>query len=247
MFARIVLFLLFAPLVEDSVYLYNTEDSLAIEFYDCLTDNNLLYCRRPSEPIALQRDQTILDCYHNGTYHSFTSLVLNNISVSIVLHKWKSSIEKAEDYSRYIKQRQLNKAVSGDEKYLCECTHTQSFGKNCEYLLPMGTTFQNTLNWEIKMRGKNKWQMQLYGDIVCYMTLICDSGLLCLDWRDICDGVQQCMSGYDKENCDKLEFNECQDDEYRCANGMCIPQEYFLDSQYDCLDLSDEKKREYIF
>ncbi|CAF1437598.1 unnamed protein product, partial [Didymodactylos carnosus] len=59
--------------------------------------------------------------------------------------------------------------------------------------------------------------------------------------RDICDGVQQCMSSLDEENCDKLEFNECEDDEYRCINGMCIPDQYFLDGDYDCLDLTDEK------
>ena len=37
------------------------------------------------------------------------------------------------------------------------------------------------------------------------------------------------MDGIDEENCDKLEFHECDENEYRCANGMCIPEEYFLD------------------
>ncbi|CAF4252493.1 unnamed protein product [Rotaria sp. Silwood2] len=72
------------------------------------------------------------------------------------------------------------------------------------------------------------------------MLLECDSGLLCIDWRDVCDGIQQCMSGFDEENCDILEFNECEQDEYRCMNGMCIPDEYFLDGDFDCLDWSDE-------
>jgi hypothetical protein len=35
--------------------------------------------------------------------------------------------------------------VSSNEKYLCECTDLQSFGKHCEYLLPMGTTFPETI------------------------------------------------------------------------------------------------------
>ncbi|CAF1168785.1 unnamed protein product [Adineta steineri] len=166
----------------------------------------------------------------------------NNISVSTILHKWKSSIEKAEAYSRYINQRQSNETIRSDDGYLCECNNPQSFGKNCEYLLPTGTTFLETLLWEIEMRAKNRWNMQIYSDIVCYTTLVCDSGLLCLDWRDICNGLQQCMSGYDEENCDKLEFNECEDDEYRCVNGMCIPDEYFLNGEFDCLDLSDENQ-----
>ena len=68
----------------------------------------------------------------------------------------------------------------------------------------------------------------MYSDIVCYTTLICDSSLLCLDWRDICDGIQHCMFGYDEENCDKLEFNECDDrlcprSQWLCGDGQCIP------------------------
>ncbi|CAF2970477.1 unnamed protein product [Rotaria sp. Silwood2] len=104
----------------------------------------------------------------------------------------------------------------------------------------MGTTFDETQKWELQMKKQNPWKEQMYGSIVCYTTLKCDFGRLCLDWRDICDGIQQCMFGFDEENCDKLEFNECENDEYRCTNGMCIPEEYFLDGEFDCLDWSDE-------
>ncbi len=41
------------------------------------------------------------------------------------------------------------------------------------------------------------------------------------------------MDGIDEENCDKLEFNECENYEYRCVNGMCIPGEYWLDGELD--------------
>ena len=237
---RIILVILVFPVVEDSVYMYHTEDSPSIEFYDCVYSMNLLYCRRPSTPISLFRNNASWECYYNGMGHSFTSLRSKNISVSTILHKWKSSIEMVEEYSRYLKQpMQLN---VDDTKYLCECSHSQSFGKNCEYFFPAGTTFDETNNWEMEMKSMYPWRVQTYGSIVCYTTLICDYGLLCLDWRNICDGKQQCMSGYDEENCDKLEFNECEDDEYRCMNGMCIPEEYFLDGEYDCMDLTDEKQ-----
>ncbi|UJR20169.1 hypothetical protein I4U23_023301 [Adineta vaga] len=86
----------------------------------------------------------------------------------------------------------------------------------------------------------NRKDHQAWGKIVCYTTLKCNYGLLCLDWRNICDGAQNCIDGIDEENCDKLEFNECEDDEYRCVNGMCIPQEYWIDGQRDCMDWSDE-------
>ncbi|CAF1189951.1 unnamed protein product [Adineta steineri] len=124
--------------------------------------------------------------------------------------------------------------------YVCECRDPQSYGKNCEYLLPMGITFSQTATAEIALIEANPTDVQVYGDIICCVTLVCNSGLLCLDWREICDGVQQCMAGLDEENCDKLEFNECEHDEYRCMNGMCIPEEFFLDGEFDCLDWSDE-------
>lgn len=56
-------------------------------------------------------------------------------------------------------------------------------------------------------------------------------------------GKQQCVDGTDEDNCEQLMFNECDPEtDYRCRNGMCIDQEYFLDGdQGDCLDLSDEQ------
>ena len=237
------LFILFTlPLVEHSLYLYNTEDNLSVEFYDCMHHESSSYCRRPLQPMNLTRDQIEWRCANNGTPHSFSSLKSKNTNVTIILHEWKSSVEKVEEYMRYKKVKQQNVLFGGNESYLCECAHPQSFGKHCEYLLPVGTTLNDTLNWQLEMRRKDPWQMQIHGDIVCYRTLNCNSGLLCLDWRDICDGVQQCMFGHDEDNCDLLEFNECEDDEYRCANGMCIPDDFFLDGEYDCSDLSDEKQ-----
>jgi hypothetical protein len=90
------------------------------------------------------------------------------------------------------------------------------------------------------MRIEDESKMDLYGDILCYRMSICDSDLLCLDWRDICDGFQQCMFDYDEENYDKLEFNECDNNEYQCTNGMCIPDEYLLDGEYDYINMTDE-------
>ncbi|CAF1181153.1 unnamed protein product [Adineta ricciae] len=208
-------FIFLLSFAETTVYLYHTEDSLSAEFYDCVYHNDLLYCRRPSTPIVLQRDSHIQRCYHNGKVHSFASIINDSIDVSFILHNWNSGIEMVEDY--------LNR-----------------FGKDCEYRLLLGETFEEELIREQIKKKRDPDELQVYGDILCYETLRCDSGLLCLDWRDICDGVQQCMLGYDEENCDKLEFNECEDGEYRCVNGMCIPDEYFLDGDYDCMDMTDE-------
>jgi hypothetical protein len=49
------------------------------------------------------------------------------------------------------------------------------------------------------------------------------------------------MDGIDEERCEELEYNECEPDEYRCQDGSCIPEAYWLDGQYDCSDRSDEQ------
>ncbi len=39
------------------------------------------------------------------------------------------------------------------------------------------------------------------------------------------------MDGIDEENCDEMEMNECTKNEFRCQNGLCIPEEYWLDGK----------------
>ena len=49
------------------------------------------------------------------------------------------------------------------------------------------------------------------------------------------------MYGIDEDHCEELEYNECEDNEYRCNDGSCIAEEYWLDGEYDCSDKSDER------
>ena len=91
------------------------------------------------------------------------------------------------------------------------------------------------------MRNEYNQAARIYGDIVCYETLTCDSGLLCLDWQEICHEIQQCFESRDEENCELLEMNGYGlEDEFRCTSGMCIPDQFFLDGERDCLVWSDE-------
>ncbi|CAF4038529.1 unnamed protein product [Rotaria magnacalcarata] len=65
----------------------------------------------------------------------------------------------------------------------------------------------------------------------------------CLDWTEICDGHIDYLDGdFEEEHCWKLEMNECEDDEYRCTNGQCIPQSFVRNDSNtpDCVDGSDE-------
>jgi hypothetical protein len=42
-------------------------------------------------------------------------------------------------------------------------------------------------------------------------------------------------------DCLLLEINQCNNNEFRCQCGMCIPKTFLLDISYDCTDLTDEK------
>lgn len=181
--------------MKSEIYLHNTKDGYSIESYDCALVYSLPYCRRPTQPIDLVRDDDAKACEQNsGNCHSFSALRSRNISVSTVLHQWKSSLERVEQYIHYLKN------PSELDGYLCECLHPSKFGKNCEYILPLGRSFPETLARQMNIRNKNRLNWNTYGDVICYETLKCDSGALCLDWREICDGIQQCSSGADEQN-----------------------------------------------
>ncbi|CAF0930767.1 unnamed protein product [Adineta steineri] len=83
-------------------------------------------------------------------------------------------------------------------------------------------------------------------NMTCYEHLKCNRGPtpMCLDWHEICDGQIHCIgSGVDEINCFELEKNECEKDQYRCHNGLCIPEQFLNDDPFypDCLDVSDER------
>jgi hypothetical protein len=236
-----------------------------MQYYDCIyytqseihnNDQGIKYCRQLNENQSLQRffNQS---CHNGGQLWLFEKLSFFNITASDVL-QWSSSMEQADRYSKYLS----NSALDVGYNYICNCTNPSSFGKFCEYEFYGGDTsfneaiknqFQSLQNVEMNIGS------QLHNARLCYMTLECDSGLMCLDWRHICDGEdnrtddscrlffsillsgkQHCMDGLDEDYCEVLEFNECEDDEYRCLNGMCIPEEYWLDGDYDCMDWTDE-------
>ena len=39
------------------------------------------------------------------------------------------------------------------------------------------------------------------------------------------------MDGADEEKCDEVELNDCEQNEFRCQNGLCIPEEYWVDGK----------------
>ncbi len=244
-----------AILCDGRVLLYDTEFHMSSpEKFDCIyvLDNvnsdyggssagKVPYCRRPNINKTLIR---ITDkCENGGDKKYFIELLEKNVRPSEVL-KWNSSVEMADEYAAFYYNNYSEIKSNGKQDFLCHCTHPGTFGKYCEYQLTHeANSFEASQRLQASIRHFYYLNHQQFGDIVCYKTLSCNSGLLCLDWRNICDGKQQCQNGWDEENCDKLEFNECEEDEYRCTNGMCMPEEYWLDGEYICL-ISEQNCRE---
>ena len=256
--ASILLFCL-PTLYNARVLLYDTEyNMLSPEKANCLyiPDNvnsdyggssagKVPYCRRPDVITTLVRTRN--ECQNGGEKKSFVDLLKLNITPSKVL-EWDSGVEMTDKYAAFYYNNYSMLKSNENQDFLCHCAYPSTFGKYCEYTFTYETnSFEASQKLQANIRLNHAIYHQTYGDIVCYKTLSCYSGLLCLDWRDICDGEQQCENGWDEENCDKLEFNECDEDEYRCANGMCIAEAYWLDGRYICLINEPNCEEKYLF
>jgi hypothetical protein len=230
----LAIYLLYSCVIDSQILLYNTRDDQFTDTFDCIyhthyAGQEILYCQRPDESVSLIRQQT--SCENEGVPKSFHDLLNEGILPNEVL-KWSSSVEMVDIYASFYYNRSLIKA--SDNQFICQCTKLGVFGKYCEYQLTHNTTqFSEAIKAQFyEKEMSDSWNTQRYGAILCYQTLFCESIPLCLDWREICDGLQRCDNGIDEENCDKLEFNECEDNEFRCRNGMCIAEEFWFDGEF---------------
>ena len=182
------------------VLLYHTENSPSVQHYDCAyytrseIQNNIQdvkYCRQLHEHQPLQRDFN-QSCQNGGLLWSFEALAALSVSVSDVL-QWSSSMEQADRYSQYLFDTSLDVGYN----YLCNCTNPSSFGKSCEYeFYGDSTSFADAITQQFQPlehssmdTGKIHVGSQLHNNRPCYVTLACDSGLMCLDWRHMCDDM----------------------------------------------------------
>ncbi len=103
------LLLIFSLLKFDfaSARLFNTENTLATQSYDCVyyifekrTDVTP-YCIRTNESIMLNRSFSTNNCENGGKEWTFRQMKEMNITQDEVL-KWNSSIEMADRYAAYL-------------------------------------------------------------------------------------------------------------------------------------------------
>ena len=177
----------------------------------------------------------------DGNEITFKQLKINNISVADLLH-WNAVVEIMDLYEKYLL---LPNLVNENEIY-CNCSHLLKFGKFCEYDIDRDDNDE-------RMFTSFFWfsdHINNDGDVfdtpsTCFIGIQCQTNLVCLDWRQICNGIVDCDSGEDEpaELCLQMESNECDvDKEFRCQIGVCIPFNLQFSSIGYCFDRSDWSK-----
>ncbi|CAF1600432.1 unnamed protein product [Rotaria sp. Silwood1] len=153
---------------------------------------------------------------------------------------WSAPLDLIERYDEYL-DSPLHKSSRLDMFYNCSSLW---FGTYCQYTFNLNYSFNKIVN--NTFRTKNRLTIS---NMTCYIHLKCNRGStdVCLDWREICDRKVDCIGNdVDEIGCFELELNECKENEFRCHNGICIPEEFMGEgSNYpDCLDGTDEDNRQ---
>jgi hypothetical protein len=196
------------------------------------------YCIRPFENLNKDNSRGNI-----SSIFTFEELRKQNVSIQD-LFSWSASIDLIEQYQNYTETP--NSSLKSENFHNCT---SPWFGLFCQYTFDSNIPFHNivkqTFEAKILKNNQNKYPWPNITNLTCYIHLKCNRGPapLCLDWREVCDGQVDCIgTGVDEMNCSLLEINECENNEYRCHNGMCIPEQFINDSPYnlDCLDNTDE-------
>ncbi|CAF1402320.1 unnamed protein product [Adineta ricciae] len=203
-----------------------------------VTDELIPYCFRLTNETNLKIQTNFLNP-HSQTL-TFDDLRRTNITSQQLL-LWSVSIDLAERYQFY-----LDKLDWSLNEQFYNCSNGW-FGNRCQYVFEQNTIMSIEQIVEIQFHSRTTYEesTNIATELSCYIHLPCDrgGGKLCLDWREICDGHVDCLNrGVDEALCFEMEINECNEDEFRCYNGQCIPHTFrknHIDTT-DCLDRSDE-------
>ncbi|CAF0946886.1 unnamed protein product [Adineta steineri] len=199
------------------LYSYNGYDN-------CLLDDERLFCQ---DHDLLSNNVSL--CTQGNTWYFSTLKDINTTTDDLL--KWRIPFETIERYADYLDNNLFN-------SFICNCTHDR-IGVRCQYLLPVNLSTVTDLS-------KNQLREPLVREVPLHTCLVdmikCNTGLLCLEWRQVCDSIVQCEDGADEVGCHEFELQNCSSDEFQCGNSMCIPNEFLFDGTIDCMDSSDEQE-----
>ncbi|CAF1454582.1 unnamed protein product [Rotaria sp. Silwood1] len=161
---------------------------------------------------------------------NFSTLEQYNINTDDLLN-WQIPFDVVEHYADYLNTGSMN-------SFICNCTYDR-IGPSCQYkLISDLPTIGEVLKNQLLHPHERESELP-----ACLIDGIeCNAGLLCLEWRQVCDGIPHCDNGIDEAECYLLEFQKCASDEFQCRNSMCIPLEFLFDGTIDCMDRSDEQE-----
>ena len=189
------------------------------------------YCLRPSEDDDIDNNLN-----RDGDKYTFLDLKQRNITSTMLL-LWHASLDIAEHYQIFLNNN--SNLTSMDKFVFYNCTPPW-FGPFCQFSPIRGKLSYSTML--LAYTFSRKQPVERGSKVTCYQHLVCQTYLSCLDWREICDGKNDCLDGLDEKDCWQLEISQCNTNEYRCRNGQCIPKEFVHDRLYfpDCADRTDE-------
>jgi len=174
------------------------------------------------------------------TNFTFFQLAHANIT-SEQLFLWSAPIDLIEHYQYYLNEKDISLA----EYIFYNCTWPQ-FGPRCQYQFEFSyenfTDIRDYIFANIQIFDESQMKYSCY----IHLTCIRSPGVQCLDWTDICDGKVDCLNGgVDEEHCWQLEINDCQNDEYKCYSGICLPKEFVKDRESDILSCIPELRKHF--
>ncbi|CAF2931593.1 unnamed protein product [Rotaria sp. Silwood2] len=222
------------------------EEKNALE-YDCLRVPASVKNAKITREIISYCITELLSEFHltgNDLFPKFTFLELSKQNItSQQLYNWSASIDLVERYQFYLNQLSTtSNEKSLETQIFYNCTLPR-FGSMCQYeFIDYHDNYSSLYDIIDDYYRNHPYDST---NLTCYTHLQCNRGPAptCLTWSEICDGQIDCLDGeFDEENCWQLEINQCNDDEYQCSCGQCIPKEFLRDDfqSPDCLDGTDD-------
>ncbi|XP_059351981.1 serine protease nudel-like isoform X3 [Daphnia carinata] len=171
----------------------------------------------------------------------------NNETISCPSDKWSGNVVCSDGFTWY--------AVAVFER---DCSKREPYVNTLEGIWQNFDTIRETITCNqtnLKAIQRKKRQLQ----ISCTMPVLpaprCDSWRCplgaCLSKNETCDGIPNCRDRSDEtEACRPAEKNElmpsvnssiCDESEYKCLDGQCIPGDALCDGVVDCAAGEDEK------